>query len=273
MLRSSRIPPLLSRITGDGIHTALLITSDGELLGSSSIPMSTSPQSSNHTNGNHSSNTKSILPNQQQQQQQQQLPSTAYSSTASTSSISSSPPSELSPPLDNESIAALIAEVTSDYRRAGHDLLLLNVGSTSSNLPGSNSKHDRQRGGGHNVNQGGTSEYWGGSIDGSNHGLTAVGGNGPGGPPGQGGVPEHHNRDENGGTVDPSNITILSCLLLEMEMGLIGVASAGPDCLVIAIADLNQISQKVEHGLMKARLLAVAGYIRDSFSQLNVDPL
>ena len=34
MLRASNIPPLLSRITGDGIHTALLVTSDGELLGS-----------------------------------------------------------------------------------------------------------------------------------------------------------------------------------------------------------------------------------------------
>lgn len=51
--------------------------------------------------------------------------------------------------------------------------------------------------------------------------------------------------------------------------GLIGVASAGPDCLVIAIADQNQISQKVEHGMMKARLMAVAGYIREAFSQLN----
>ena len=35
MLRASRIPPLLSRIIGDGIDGAMLLTSDGELLGSS----------------------------------------------------------------------------------------------------------------------------------------------------------------------------------------------------------------------------------------------
>ena len=51
------------------------------------------------------------------------------------------------------------------------------------------------------------------------------------------------------------------------------MASAGPDCLVIAIAQQDPGLQKVEHGLMKARLTAVAGYIRDAFSQLNVPPL
>ena len=34
MLRASRIPPLLSRILGDGMDGAMLLTSDGELLGS-----------------------------------------------------------------------------------------------------------------------------------------------------------------------------------------------------------------------------------------------
>ena len=62
-----------------------------------------------------------------------------------------------------------------------------------------------------------------------------------------------------------SNVNVLK--------GLIGVASAGSDCLVIAIADRNNTSLKVEHGLMKSRLTAVAGYIQDTFSQLNVPTL
>jgi len=35
MIRSCRIPPMLSRICGDGIEAALLVTIDGELLGAS----------------------------------------------------------------------------------------------------------------------------------------------------------------------------------------------------------------------------------------------
>lgn len=33
MIRSCRIPPMLSRICGDGVEAALLVTTDGELLG------------------------------------------------------------------------------------------------------------------------------------------------------------------------------------------------------------------------------------------------
>lgn len=35
MIRSRQVPPLLKRICGDGIRTASIITSEGELLGSS----------------------------------------------------------------------------------------------------------------------------------------------------------------------------------------------------------------------------------------------
>lgn len=35
MIRSGKIPPLLSRVCGDGIEAALLVTTDGELLGTS----------------------------------------------------------------------------------------------------------------------------------------------------------------------------------------------------------------------------------------------
>uniref|UniRef100_A0A7S2P5S0 Roadblock/LAMTOR2 domain-containing protein n=1 Tax=Leptocylindrus danicus TaxID=163516 RepID=A0A7S2P5S0_9STRA len=37
MIRARRIPPLLNRVLGDGITTALLLTGDGELLGSATL--------------------------------------------------------------------------------------------------------------------------------------------------------------------------------------------------------------------------------------------
>jgi hypothetical protein len=37
MIRSGRIPPVLNRICDDTIHSALLVTNDGELLGASNV--------------------------------------------------------------------------------------------------------------------------------------------------------------------------------------------------------------------------------------------
>jgi hypothetical protein len=42
MIRSCRIPPILNRICDDVIHTALLVTADGELLGASTKKSSAS---------------------------------------------------------------------------------------------------------------------------------------------------------------------------------------------------------------------------------------
>lgn len=47
---------------------------------------------------------------------------------------------------------------------------------------------------------------------------------------------------------------------MEMSQGTIGVASAGPDCFVVALAE-----QTVAPGLLKSRVLACAAHVQDSF--------
>jgi hypothetical protein len=46
MLRSSQIPPMLHRISGNGVFAAMVVTADGELLG-------TSYQNNSELNSNH----------------------------------------------------------------------------------------------------------------------------------------------------------------------------------------------------------------------------
>lgn len=46
---------------------------------------------------------------------------------------------------------------------------------------------------------------------------------------------------------------------MEMSLGTIGVASAGPDCFVIALAE-----HTVPSGLLKARVLACASHVQES---------
>ncbi len=125
MIRSSRIPPLLDKICTDGIKLSLLISKDGELLGSSTS-----------------------------QKQQPQTPPTSKNKTTSESgdeniaSISSPSWGSMNP----SDIGALIAEVVEDYKRLGCELTLLDpsfaqsssVGSRTDNL-GGNSKHLRQQ--------------------------------------------------------------------------------------------------------------------------------
>jgi len=96
MLRSSRIPPLLSTICSDGIYQALLVTSDGEILGS----------------------TSASEPKDEEKKEE----------------------------LDMESIGALIAEISGDYRRVGNELLLLN-------LPAPSASQQQSLGQEHNMNQ------------------------------------------------------------------------------------------------------------------------
>mmetsp|Transcript_10745 Transcript_10745/g.14485 ORF Transcript_10745/g.14485 Transcript_10745/m.14485 type:complete len:189 (+) Transcript_10745:111-677(+) len=94
MIRSRRIPPLLSRICNDGIHSALLVTSDGELLGSYNEREDTT------------------------------------TTTTAPSSPSSSPPTQstnnaIADQLDMAAIGALISEVAGDYLKLGNELQLL----------------------------------------------------------------------------------------------------------------------------------------------------
>ena len=47
--------------------------------------------------------------------------------------------------------------------------------------------------------------------------------------------------------------------------GLVGVANAGPECFVVAIAT----NKNTEMGLLKSRLMALAGYVRESLTLLT----
>ena len=96
MIRSRNIQPLLSRITGDGINAALLVTADGALLGSSSDA--------------------------------DQLPATASAAAAAASppdegaGANPNAPAEQQHSLDYAAIGALVAEVAADYQRLGIEL-------------------------------------------------------------------------------------------------------------------------------------------------------
>ena len=54
---------------------------------------------------------------------------------------------------------------------------------------------------------------------------------------------------------------------MEMSQGTIGVASAGPDCFVIALAE-----QGVAPGSLKSRVLACAAHVQDSFMPVSDAP-
>lgn len=188
MLRASNIPPLLSRITGDGIHTALLVTSDGELLGSSST-------------------------------------SSYYS--------------------DNNNIASvgsLIAEVASEYKRAGNDLSIIlrrlkgTAASTSTSTNNSNSSSSTANATPLTQSTGGTST----------------------------------NRPTNGGARgSTTGAAPLKCLIVEFEKGIAGAASTGSNtnCLVVALAEST-----VEIGLIRARLTTLASVVGEALNQLAEPP-
>jgi len=117
MIRSSRIPLILDKICTDGISMSLLISKDGELLGSST--------------------TRGSI--QQQQQLQQSMEESTLNSKIN---VPTSKNNELPNPSD---VAALIAEVIQDYKRLGCELALLDpsfmpsVSSSNNNVsPGSN---------------------------------------------------------------------------------------------------------------------------------------
>mmetsp|Transcript_6396 Transcript_6396/g.9052 ORF Transcript_6396/g.9052 Transcript_6396/m.9052 type:complete len:145 (-) Transcript_6396:208-642(-) len=140
MIRSCRIPPLLSRICGDGINAALVVTNDGELLGSAQSPKSAAMMME---------------------------------------------PEEVS------HVGSLVTEIAMDYSRLGNELELL----------------------------------------------------------------------------DPTLRAVknsIQCLIMELDMGLVAVSSAGSDCLVIALADST-----AHHGMLKARLTALSSHVQEALSPLT----
>lgn len=203
MLRASQIPPLLSRILGDGIDGAMLLTSDGELLGSA-FANTSNPMKANRKNSN--PNTSST--NHNINLDYSSAPTSMGSILGKT--LQDSLESELGDnrdshydPLDAASIGALVAEVAGDYARAGRELL----------------------------SQG---------------------------------------RANDKGSE-------LECLIIETENGrLVGVAC----CSFFTSNNFNSnqlyyvaatgISSHVGYGLLRARIMALEGYVRESLVQVSV---
>ena len=173
MIRSGSIPPVLNRICDNNIHSALLVTPDGELMGVSSNfnnNNTTTTTTTNHHNTTSNNNNNNILS-------------------------------------DPEAIGTLLADIGVDYQKLGQEL---RSSSSSSNSNSNNNNH-------------------------------------------------------------------LQCLLMELDLGMIGISSCSLDgsgggssgmddycLLVIAIA-----KPETPPGLLKAKLLALAAHVQESFSPLT----
>jgi hypothetical protein len=103
MIRSSRIPPTLNRICDDKfIHSVVLVTKDGELLGSSNYHL--------HNTYNNS-HVLVVKNNEQLQQQQQQQIDMRTSNTTSLPWMA----------LSTESLGTLLADIAMEYHQLGHE--------------------------------------------------------------------------------------------------------------------------------------------------------
>ncbi|CAB9502684.1 expressed unknown protein [Seminavis robusta] len=111
MIRSCRIPPILNRICDDVIHTSLLVTADGELLGASTKRSSSSlfgPPPDGNT-------TTTTTPN-----------NNINNSTINTSGAI-------------ENLGTLIADIAVDYHRLGEEYAGIDQGATTRSNNNSNS--------------------------------------------------------------------------------------------------------------------------------------
>ena len=237
MIRSRSIPSVLSRVTGDGIHAVLLIDADGELLGSHGSPAPQHPSQVDTGGG--------------------------ATGPAATSSASHNEKNHW--PLDAASIGALISEVTGDYRRMGDELQLLDPQYDSQRQ--SAGKGDGQS----RQDRDGVSN--GGGVGGGSSSLLQTGSGGKNG------------KDKHDSGMNLKSLVIEldyvseigfstmflfhnglnECVFVETnEQGVVGVASAGPDFYVIALADST-----VQHGALTGRLQSLGSHVREALSQLD----
>lgn len=151
--------------------------------------------------------------------------------------------SKIAWPLDAASIGALISEVAGDYRRLGDELLLLDplYDSQRSNSMNDGSKDMNGSEEGMQSQQDGTSRDDGKQLSESS-GSNQQGKDG---------------KEKNG---QQSN---LKSLIIEMEYGVVGVASAD-QFYVIALADTT-----VQHGTLTGRLRSLGSHVGEALSQLD----
>mmetsp|Transcript_6952 Transcript_6952/g.8675 ORF Transcript_6952/g.8675 Transcript_6952/m.8675 type:complete len:251 (+) Transcript_6952:40-792(+) len=245
MIRSSRIPPLLDKICTDGIVSSLLISKDGELLGSSTI------------NAGATKNAETI-PQGVIEDSNNMIP--IGSSSAESSSPLPSLPSWVN--MNPSDIGALIAEVVEDYKQLGYELSMLDPsfsvssatasaatggvssgagtsasGSSTNNSAAKNMSTENSDVGVGNGGEGKQQE------DGAKNNLSskATGGNDTG------------TIKETGGNKDKGR---LNCLIMELDSGIIGVTSATSSTYVIALAEST-----TQHGLLKDRLTVLASLL------------
>ena len=150
--------------------------------------------------------------------------------------------SKIAWPLDAASIGALISEVAGDYRRLGDELLLLDplYDLQRSNISNDGSKDMSGTEEGMQSQQDGTS-----SDDGKQNSESSGGNQGKDGK-------EKHGQGSN-----------LKSLIIEMEYGVVGVASAD-QFYVIALADTT-----VQHGTLTGRLRSLGSHVGEALSQLD----
>ena len=229
MIRSRNIQPLLSRITGDGINAALLVTADGALLGSSSDA--------------------------------DQPPATASSAAATAATGSDegaganpNAPADQQHRLDYAAIGALVAEVAADYQRLGIELNHLDP-RAAQQLAQQQAQAAQLSGAAAGAASPTSNNP--ASVEGTSPSNTAGGSSATG--TGTGGTASAASKAK-----APTGNT-LRCMIVEMDGGTIGVSSAGAsDCYVVAMADAD-----VEHGLLRARLTALSDHCAEAFMTMS----
>lgn len=152
-------------------------------------------------------------------------------------------------PLDAASIGALISEVAGDYRHMGEELLLLDPQYDSQRQSNDGGGVDGQKEGGGQNHEGELQQQQkqdGSSNGGIDGGSTAL---------------QQADGEKNGKDKGPDSGTNLKSLVIELDYGVVGVASAGPDFYVIALADAT-----VQHGALAGRLRSLGSKFNDALN-------
>jgi hypothetical protein len=143
--------------------------------------------------------------------------------------------------LEPSDVGALVAEVVEDYRRLGVELSQISPNNYNNNV-------------GYSI---GTSGVTTPTISPRNSGVQENVAGVLKNDSGSSGVGESKNRN---GIPKGS----LNCLITELEMGTVGVATASQNTYVIVIAEPT-----VNHGMLRGRLSALASHVGESFAQLG----
>ena len=230
MIRSRNIQPLLSRITGDGINAALLVTADGALLGSSSeADQPPAPASSAAATAN--------------------AAAAAPSDEGAGAAANPNAPADQQHRLDYAAIGALVAEVAADYQRLGIELNHLDP-RAAQQLAQQQAQAAQLAAGAASPTPNNPASVEVTSPSSAAGGTSATG-------TGTGGTASAASKAK-----APTGI---KCMIVEMDGGTIGVSSAGAsDCYVVAMADAD-----VEHGLLRARLTALSDHCAEAFMTMS----